>query len=131
MKQNSKTGLLLMELIFAILIFSLCSTICVQLFVEAHQTEQRAADLSRATLLCDSTAAMIQSGVSSPDMEPAFYDSAFRPCGAADAKWQLTVSDCTSEDVPCAHIRVTSYAADPAASDADAPFVLYEIHAGY
>lgn len=131
MKRNSKTSLFLMELILAILIFSLCGAVCVQLFVQAHLTEQRACDLSAAALLCDSAAAMIQSGEKSPDAEPAFYDASFHSCSASDAIWQLTVSAYPSEDVPCVHICMTAWDPVQAASGTYSPSVLYEIYAGY
>lgn len=131
MKQKSKSGLFLMELILSILIFSLCSAVCVQLFVQAHLTEQRASDLSKAILLCETTAAMIQSGENSPEMEPSFYDSTFQPCDASDAVWQLTVSTYSSENVPCVHICVTDWDSIQAVSDSYSPSVLYEIYAGY
>ncbi len=42
---NSKAGLMLMELMIVILFFSICSAVCIQLFVKAHilntQTEER------------------------------------------------------------------------------------------
>lgn len=131
MKQKSKTSLFLMELIFAILIFSLCSAICVQLFVRAHQTEQKASDLSKAVLLCDSIAAMIQSGEISPETESYFYDSSFQLCEASEAVWKLSVSTYSSEKVPCAHISITAWDPKQTASDSDSPSVLYEIYAGY
>lgn len=127
MKQHSKTSLFLMELILAILLFSLCAGICVRLFVQAHQTEQYASDLTKATLLCDSMAAVLQSSpqpdmlqdcfpeLLSPDTSgrssdqtdaslpfqgyTAFYNKAWEPCGETDAVWRLSIlPDVTSRD---------------------------------
>lgn len=49
-QSNSKTGLFLMELIIAILFFSLSSAVCVRLFVGAHQIADDDKDLNQAVL---------------------------------------------------------------------------------
>ena len=50
--QKTRSGLFLMELIFAILIFSLCSVICLQLFVTARNTGDSALEKTKAVTLC-------------------------------------------------------------------------------
>lgn len=137
MKQHSKTSLFLMELIFSILLFSVCAAICVQLFVKAHQTEKRAADLTKAVLLCDSVAAILQnregmepeaffpelislSDFQNPDSlgYTACYDEAWKPCQKEQAVWQLYVILTGT-----AHIFV--------AEAADSQNLLYELSVGY
>ena len=51
-----KTGLLLMELIIAILFFSLAATICIQLFVKSHMISERSIALNHSILLAQNTA---------------------------------------------------------------------------
>ncbi len=58
MKKNSKSALMLMELIIAILFFSVSSAICVQLFVSSHIKSQNSADLSIATNQAQTVAEM-------------------------------------------------------------------------
>lgn len=51
-----KTGLFLMELIIAILFFSLAATICIQLFVKSHMISERSIALNHSILLAQNTA---------------------------------------------------------------------------
>lgn len=51
-----KTGLFLMELIIAILFFSLAAAICVQLFVKSHTISERSIALNHSILLAQNTA---------------------------------------------------------------------------
>lgn len=51
-----KTGLFLMELILAILFFSLAAAICVQLFVKSHTISERSIALNHSILLAQNTA---------------------------------------------------------------------------
>lgn len=51
-----KTGLFLMELIIAILFFSLASAICIQLFVKSHMISERSIALNHSILLAQNTA---------------------------------------------------------------------------
>lgn len=50
-----KTGLFLMELIIAILFFSLAATICIQLFVKSHMISERSIALNHSILLAQNT----------------------------------------------------------------------------
>ena len=49
-ESNSKTSLFLMELIIAILFFSITGAVCVKLFVNAHITAQHSVDLTNAVM---------------------------------------------------------------------------------
>lgn len=51
-----KTGLFLMELIIAILFFSLAAAICIQLFVKSHMISERNIALNHSILLAQNTA---------------------------------------------------------------------------
>lgn len=46
MKTKSRTSLVLMELIITILFFSVCSAVCVQLFVQAHLIDKSTKELN-------------------------------------------------------------------------------------
>lgn len=48
MKTKSRTSLVLMELIITIMFFSLCSAVCVQLFVQSHLISKDAYELNNA-----------------------------------------------------------------------------------
>lgn len=61
-KYTSHTsGLFLLELIFAILFFSVASAVCVQLFVKSHLLTSHAKDLSIAVNECSDAAEIILS----------------------------------------------------------------------
>lgn len=53
---SSKTGLFLMELIIAILFFSLASAVCIQLFVQSHIVSRQSVELNYGVLWAQNTA---------------------------------------------------------------------------
>ena len=53
---RSKTSLFLMELIIAILFFSLSCGVCIQLFFKAHQLSNKSENLSSSVLWCENIA---------------------------------------------------------------------------
>ena len=117
MKRHSKTSLFLMELILSILLFSLCSAICVQLFVRAHRKEQNAMFLNWAVQACDSAAAHIQQEKQLP--APACYDADFRPCVQEAAAWKLEAKDITPSGsaIRRAYITIRDVREDTAVSE--------------
>lgn len=50
MRKNSSSSLFLMELIIAILFFSLASTVCIQLFVKAHLLTEKSVNINHSIL---------------------------------------------------------------------------------
>ena len=68
-KYTSHTsGLFLLELILAILFFSLASAVCVQLFVKSHLLSRQAEDLSLAVNECSDAAEIILSADNQPEL---------------------------------------------------------------
>lgn len=59
--KTSKSSLFLMELILAILFFSLASAICVQMFVKGHSLSSDSVKLNHAVIYCESMAEMFYS----------------------------------------------------------------------
>lgn len=53
---SSKTGLFLMELIIAILFFSLAGAVCVRLFVRSHIISEQSVELNHSVLWAQNTA---------------------------------------------------------------------------
>lgn len=53
---SSRSSLFLMELILTILIFCICSAICVQMFVKSHVLSNESVDINNAVILCKSVA---------------------------------------------------------------------------
>lgn len=64
-----RSSLFLMELMAAILLFSLASAVCIQVFVKAHQVSERAEQLNEAVTLCSDAAELIRAADSAEDAE--------------------------------------------------------------
>ncbi len=60
-KRASASSLFLMELVIAILYFSLAASLCITLFVQAHLQSENAKHLNAAVNLCSDTAELIRS----------------------------------------------------------------------
>ncbi len=82
MRKNS--SLFLMELILAILVFSMASTACIQLFVKAHVLTDKSIALNNSIIKCQNLAETLYgSDTVSEDLgETQYYD----------ADWQLVTS---------------------------------------
>ncbi len=55
-RNSSKTGLFLMELILAVLLFAISGAICIQLFVNSHIISQKSVDLNHSILWAQNVA---------------------------------------------------------------------------
>ena len=62
-----KTGLFLMELISAILFFSLAAALCIQLFVKSHMISERSIALNHSILLAQNTAEIFYATNGNPE----------------------------------------------------------------
>ena len=84
-RTHSGSSLFLMELILAILFFSVASAVCVQLFARAHTASEQSAALNRAVLAAESAAEAFKGA--------ADLDEAARLTGAhaRDARYRLDI----------------------------------------
>lgn len=131
------SSLFLMELILAILFFSITSAVCVQFFVKSHLLSQESKILSQAVNECCNIAEIYDTSDSIEDAfsslkanypgilaESAFtdaviyYDDAFSPCKKDTAAYSLTAAPAQEDFMLTAGIRVT---------DADGS-VIYELN---
>ena len=80
------SSLFLLELIFAILFFSVASAVCVQIFVKSHTLSTQAHDHMK-NLLEDAYSDAVN--IASENFT-IFYDSDFIPCSQETAVWQLS-----------------------------------------
>lgn len=110
-----------MELIIAILFFSLGSAVCVQAFVQAHLTSKAAQDLSFASSGVSSAASVVKyadgtleafrayypEAVQEGDELVVYYGGDFAPCAAEGAAYALRISTARSGGAESAHIRMT------------------------
>lgn len=131
------SSLFLMELILAILFFSITSAVCVQFFVKSHLLSKESKALSQAVTECSNIAEIASVSDSAkeaistlrdryPDIQAGsdslvmlYYDDTFSPCEKEDAAYSLAASFSEEDSMLNASMKVT----DPDDS------VIYELKA--
>lgn len=138
-RHNNTSSLFLLELILAVLFFSVASALCIQIFTKAHLMSQDARDLnfavnevssmaeqiSAGTLHSDTAASSDDTAASSGDTasdpstqisndawqdDTAYYDSSYASCEKADAVYVLTVHYEPEDTLLKAHISMDTIA---------------------
>lgn len=120
------SSLFLLELIFAILFFSITSAVCVQVFVKSHILNQEAQILTLASQKTRDAAELLVSTDSlsdsfsilkdsypdccteQEDTVTIFYNEDFLPCSAHTSVYQLTIEIQEKSRLLCAHLTVSS-----------------------
>ena len=127
-RHNNTSSLFLLELILAVLFFSVASALCIQIFTKAHLMSQDARDLNFAVNEVSSMAEQISAGTlhsdtaassddtaSDPSTQmpddslqdaAAYYDSGYASCEKADAVYVLTVHYEPEDTLLKAHISM-------------------------
>ena len=75
-RHNNTSSLFLLELILAVLFFSVASALCIQIFTKAHLMSQDARDLNFAVNEVSSIAEQISAGTLHPDTAASSDDTA-------------------------------------------------------
>ena len=98
MKQtsNSRSSLFLIELIIAILFFSLVSAVCLRAFARSHILTENARDLNAALMHVESTAELLRAGESVEAQ--TFYSSSWDTCEEKKAAYMITVKEKDASD---------------------------------
>ena len=123
---SRSSRLFLIELILAILFFSVGSAVCVQAFARAHTVSMEARDLAFASSTASSAANVVQHTDGSLEAFRTFYpeafaedggyavcfDGDFAPCAEADAAYVLHVARGLQGISETADIRVDSAAGE-------------------
>ena len=131
-RHNNTSSLFLLELILAVLFFSVASALCIQIFTKAHLMSQDARDLNFAVNEVSSKAEQISAGTlhsdtaassddtaSDPSTQmpddslqdaAAYYDSGYASCEKADAVYVLTVHYEPENTLLKAHISMDTIA---------------------
>lgn len=131
-RHNNTSSLFLLELILAVLFFSVASALCIQIFTKAHLMSQDARDLNFAVNEVSSMAEQISAGTlhsdtaassddtaSNPSTQmpddslqdaAAYYDSSYASCEKADAVYVLTVHYEPEDTLLKAHISMDTIA---------------------
>ena len=131
-RHNNTSSLFLLELILAVLFFSVASALCIQIFTKAHLMSQDARNLNFAVNEVSSMAEQISAGTlhsdtaassgdtaSDPSTQmpddslqdaAAYYDSSYASCEKADAVYVLTVHYEPDDTLLKAHISMDTVA---------------------
>ena len=107
-RHNNTSSLFLLELILAVLFFSVASALCIQIFTKAHLMSQDARDLNFAVNEVSSMAE--QMADDSLQDAAAYYDSSYASCEKADAVYVLTVHYEPEDTLLKAHISMDTVA---------------------
>ena len=105
---NNTSSLFLLELILAVLFFSVASALCIQIFTKAHLMSQDARDLNFAVNEVSSMAEQMPDD--SLQDAAAYYDSSYASCEKADAVYVLTVHYEPEDTLLKAHISMDTVA---------------------
>lgn len=107
-RHNNTSSLFLLELILAVLFFSVASALCIQIFTKAHLMSQDARDLNFAVNEVSSMAEQMPDD--SLQDAAAYYDSSYASCEKADAVYVLTVHYEPEDTLLKAHISMDTIA---------------------
>lgn len=107
-RHNNTSSLFLLELILAVLFFSVASALCIQIFTKAHLMSQDAKDLNFAVNEVSSMAEQMPDD--SLQDAAAYYDSSYASCEKADAVYVLTVHYEPEDTLLKAHISMDTVA---------------------
>ena len=107
-RHNNTSSLFLLELILAVLFFSVASALCIQIFTKAHLMSQDARDLNFAVNEVSSMAEQMPDD--SLQDATAYYDSSYASCEKADAVYVLTVHYEPEDTLLKAHISMDTVA---------------------
>ena len=124
-RHNNTSSLFLLELILAVLFFSVASALCIQIFTKAHLMSQDARDLNFAVNEVSGMAEQISSGTLHPDTAASSDDTA-ASSGDTAASSDDTASDPSTQISNDAWQDDTAYYDSSYASceKADAVYVL-------
>ena len=113
---RTRSGLFLLELIFAILFFSLCTVVCVRFFVKAHTLSEDTDNLNMAVNEASYYAEVFRStgvlGDSNEDtadtsIDTMYYDKDWNPSAAEAGRFVITVQTDLENSMLKAEIAVT------------------------
>ncbi len=103
--QKSKSSLILIELVCAVLFFAIASCVCVRIFTAAHVTGQKSGELSFAMIQVQNAAELTKNSGGDSDYFASFlegeraengdfytfYDRKLRVCTEADASYVMVI----------------------------------------
>lgn len=117
-----RSSLFLMELIIAILFFSLASTVCVRIFVKSHTLEEESIQLNHAVSAATSAAEIFRNqenpfdilesqypdGIRNDNSYQFFYNKDWSLCNKEEAIYTVIADVTTDGSFECADIQVVT-----------------------
>ena len=123
-KRSSKSGLFLMELIIAILVFSIASALCIQIFAKSHILSQTTQELNHAVSMSESAAEIFYGtdgtleevskildsahmSIQNGNTITLFYDSSFQICMQEEAIYTMLLEFSSDQkfQMLCIHVN--------------------------
>lgn len=108
--KHSRSSLFLMELIIAILFFSLTGAVCIQLFVKAHLISRSTIELNHAIVQAQNLAEIWLSTDGAEQPAPLYFDSDWNPCQQAPSEtagYTAALQSETDLQTGLIHARIT------------------------
>ena len=91
MAKKRHSSLFLIELMIALLFFSLAAVVCVQFFIQSHLLSQKAVNLNEAVLLATSIAEEFRARDGEMESQTIYLDDTWQPTEANLAIFTTTV----------------------------------------
>lgn len=92
MKSHSKSGLLLLELLLTILIFSVCAGVCILVFAQSASLAAESRDLNNSVILAQNAAENLKGGTWALSDSTTFYNKELKMCSESTGYYKVTVN---------------------------------------
>ena len=89
--KTSKTAVFLFELMIIILIFTLASAVCTQIFASSFNMSKESRELTMSSINAQTIAEQFKSGAS--DIEPLYFDKSWAPAGSDGAYYRVELDE--------------------------------------
>lgn len=106
--RKSKAGLFLMELLISLLFFAFAGAICLQLFVGAHNSNQKSRKISHASaLLTNYAESFYNSDVLSVTSDIIYYDDELHLCNSDMSVYKVMIYASESNGYLLEHLEIS------------------------
>lgn len=118
-RQHSRSAVFLIEILLALLIFALCSSVCAGLLVRAYRLSKESGSLNQAVIAAQSGAeafknrpgvhdlALSLEGVAEDGVCYVYYDEGWLPTTAPEAAYIMRIAPEQQDDLQVAEILVS------------------------
>ena len=98
-----------MELIIAILVFSVSAAVCVRMFARSYTLSLESRELSHAVAIVQSQAEIFYGNPGSVTDADIYYDKDFNVCSAESSSYEMVSSDVTDNTVSAGSTGLQRY----------------------